>query len=259
MQDCPSSSTRKGRRFPAAWGSPPPTAVLESDQVQVWITSLDQGSEAMAGYLDTLEPAERARAFRFHFERDRARFIVARGTLRALLGQYLNAQPGEIRFSYNSYGKPSLSGLGADEGIRFNVSHSHDSALFAFCWNREVGVDIERIRPDFGTEQIAERFFSPGEIAALRELRPEQRVEAFFNCWTRKEAYIKARGEGLSFPLDQFDVGLAPGEPARLLCVRGEPNEALRWSMRDLDAGEEYRAAVIAEGNDWQLKRHYAA
>ena len=258
MQDQGSVSTRERRRFPSMWQSPPRTLHLEKHEVHVWVTSLEQCNNSIAAHFDTLEGSERERAARFHFERDRNRFIVARGTIRSLLGEYLGIQPSQIRFDYNSYGKPSLAGGDqANQGIRFNVSHSGDSGLFALCRNREVGVDVERIRPDFGTEEIAARFFSVVEAGALHALPPDQRAEAFFNCWTRKEAYIKARGEGLSFPLERFDVAHAPGQEPRLLCVRGEPHEEARWQMRDLAVGEGYKAAVVAEGNDWEMKCYY--
>jgi len=171
-----------------------------------------------------------------------------------LLARHLRKHPAEIRFAYSYYGKPSLSRDRGSEGIEFNVSHSGKYAIFALCRNRQVGIDIERIRPEFGTERIAERFFSPTEVSALRRLAPELRVEAFFNCWTRKEAFIKAAGVGLSCPLDGFDVSLAPGEPARLLNIRDYRDDGLSWSIQDVEAGEGYKAAVVAEGSDWDVK-----
>jgi 4'-phosphopantetheinyl transferase len=219
----------------------------------VWRIELAQPAAQVEEFRQTLSEDEIARADRFYFEKDRDRFIVARGTLRAILGRYLKRSPHELRFRYSAYGKPSLDD---DDGawLRFNVSHSHELGLIAVTCGREVGVDIEWIRPDVATEQIAERFFSTHEVAALRALPADRQTEAFFNCWTRKEAYIKARGEGLSFPLDKFDVSLVPGEPARLLRTEGAPQEALRWRLCELLPGPGYVAALAIEGHEWQLQ-----
>jgi len=206
------------------------------------------------GLLRTLTLDERARARRFRFPRDRDRFIVARGVLRAILGRYLGVDPGRLRFRYSPYGKPALAGPFEDEGIRFNLAHSQGIALYAVSRGREVGIDVEYVRADLADERIAERFFSPREVATLRAVPAEQRREAFFHCWTRKEAYVKARGEGLSLPLDQFDVSLAPGEPAALLSTPGDPPEVTRWSLQALNPGPGYVAALAVEGNGWRLR-----
>jgi 4'-phosphopantetheinyl transferase len=139
--------------------------------------------------------------------------------------------------------------------IKFNVSHSHGVALIAFARNREVGIDLERIVPDIEHEQIAKRFFSPNECAILGEIPNEKlRAEAFFNCWTRKESYIKARGEGLSsIPLDQFEVSLIPGEPAKLLKYDDLPQEVNRWSFKEIQPAHEFVASLAVEGWDWEL------
>ena len=139
------------------------------------------------------------------------------------------------------------------DAIRFNLSHSHGKALYAVSRGREIGVDLEFIRGDLEAEQIAERFFSHSEIETLRALPLSLRKHAFFLCWTRKEAYIKARGEGLSLPLDQFDVSLIPGEPAALLSTQSDSDEALRWSLRNLTPASGYAAALATEGRDWTL------
>ena len=161
-----------------------------------------------------LSADEHARAERFYFQKDRERFMVARGLLRTVLGRYLNQEPSQLRFCYSPYGKPALATGSGRNTLRFNVSHSHGLALYAITCGRELGVDVELIRPELPDEEIAERFFSFQEVSGLRALPPNMRLEAFFNCWTLKEAYIKARGEGLSLPLDQFDVALVPGEAA---------------------------------------------
>jgi 4'-phosphopantetheinyl transferase len=226
---------------------------LTPDAVHVWRISLDIGDALHSRLRDILADDERHRADRFHFEKDRRHFTAGRGTLRTILAGYLGLRPEEIRFSYTNYGKPLLAG--ANEALRFNLSHSHGLALLAVTRGREIGVDIEFTRDNLERdgELLAERFFSRHEVAALRSLPPEVRREAFFHCWTRKEAYIKAHGMGLSLPLDQFDMTLHPDEPAALLATRHDPAEAQRWSMRSLLPGEGYVGALAVEGHSWRL------
>lgn len=230
------------------WRPPPESLVLNREEVHVWSAHLNVLPTTVRSLADTLSPAERARAGRFRFEKDRNRYIVARGILRAILGRYLRVAPAEIRFAYNYYGKPALAAEGDAKPLRFNLSHSHQLALYAFTLEREIGIDVEYIRPDIANEEIAERFFSPNEVVQLRSLSPEMRTEAFFNCWTRKEAYIKARGEGLSYPLAQFDVSLIQGERAALLTTRPDAQEAFRWSVKELKSEPRYVASLVVEG-----------
>jgi 4'-phosphopantetheinyl transferase len=214
-------------------------------------------------YFETLSEDEQRRAHRFHFAEDRRRFTVARGVLRALLARYLGNNPATLQFVYNIHGKPRLP---ENHPLRFNVSHSGGLALYAVAWNREIGVDIERLRPEFAGEAIAERFFSRNEVAILRSLPPPLVVTAFFNCWTRKEAYIKARGKGLAIPLDQFDVSLHPGEPAQVHQDRESPAETGRWAIWDLSPAPGFAGAAAVEGHDaylwcgrWPEKSHESA
>lgn len=176
-------------------------ANLETDPDRVW---------ELEGFLSM---EERARAARFRFSKDRRHFVVCRGTLRELLGRHTGLDPADLNFSYNFFGKPELAG----SDVRFSVSHSHGLAVYAIARGGDVGVDVERIDPKFACEKIPERFFSPHEVATLRALPVSLQTEAFFLCWTRKEAYVKALGLGLSLPLTSFDVTLTPGEPAVLL------------------------------------------
>ncbi len=236
------------------WLSPAADLTLSHEQVHVWRASLDLPASRVQSLQHTLTPDEQNRAARFHFERDRRHFVVARGVLRAILGRYLGVQPHQLRFCYSTYGKPALVAAPGQDTLSFNLSHSGGLALCAITRGRQVGIDLERIRTDVEHEHIAERFFSSQENAALRALPPALRAEAFFNCWTRKEAYIKASGEGLSLPLDQFDVSLVPGEPAALLDARGDAQEATRWSLRALSPGVGYAAALAVEGHGWQLE-----
>jgi len=236
------------------WCLPPETLALACDEVHVWRATLDQQTASqIQSFLQSLAADEQARAERFHFERDREHFIVARGVLRAILGNYLNRAPECLSFCYSSHGKPALAGESGKDAIRFSVSHSHGVALYAVTRGREVGIDLERIRFDLPVAEIAERFFSRREVAMLRALPTDVQQQAFFRCWTCKEAYIKARGEGLSLPLDQFDVSLVPGEPAAVLGTRPDPSEASHWSLQELTSVPGYAAVLAVEGHQWRL------
>jgi len=234
------------------WNNPPATLSLGSDEVHVWRASLHLEASRLESLLPTLAEDERARAARFYFPKDRDHFVAGRGILRALLARYLGAHPADLRFRYSPKGKPALVPEFDAGALRFNVSHSHGLALYAVTRGHDLGVDVERIQPRL-EERIAERFFSPREVAALQTLPPPLQHEAFFACWTRKEAYIKATGEGLSLGLDQFAVSLVPGEPAALLWTEGDPQEARRWCLHALDPGPGYAAAICVGGHDWRL------
>jgi 4'-phosphopantetheinyl transferase len=239
---------------PDPWLFPSPPLTLLPEEVHVWRAFLDPPETYVQDLYETLNADEQKRADRFYFPHDRRHFIVARGVLRALLGSYLGREPRQLEFCYSSYGKPSLvEDQVGGRTFHFNVTHSQGIALYAVAWDRQVGVDVEWLRPDFGAEQIAKRYLSPNETAVLRALPPERRIEAFFTCWTRKEAYIKARGKGLSLNLDQFDVSLAPGEPAAVLATRDDPQQASRWAMQHLDPGPGYVGALAVEGQSWRL------
>jgi 4'-phosphopantetheinyl transferase len=237
------------------WCAPPCDLALQDEEVHVWQSGLKPGPEAVERFAERLSPDEQVRADRFHFDKDRHAYIAARGILRTLLGTYLDAPPESLVFSYGSRGKPALGADFSNGGIRFNVSHSGKLALYAFALDREIGVDIERIRPDFGGVKIARRFFSTSEVSALLALPAEKQTRAFFDCWTRKEAFIKALGEGLYFPLDAFDVAFEPGKPAELLATRPDAREAERWSIRGISVPPEYAAAVAVESRAFDLRR----
>ena len=224
---------------------------LAPEEVHLWRAALDD--HLADGLKHLLSADEISRAERFHFAKDRNHFISARGLLRALLSAYLGINGEELRFTYAEKGKPSLEERQRG-AINFNLAHSHGMALYAFSQGRDLGVDLEFIRKDLADEKIAERFFSPCEIDTLNAVPAELRKEAFFNCWTRKEAYIKARGEGLSLPLDEFDVSLAPHEPAALLRNHKEPDEVGRWTMQSVLMPDGYVAALVVAGHDWRLR-----
>ena len=209
------------------------------------------GSDALSleshleNYRAILSEDEIDRANRFHFERDRDRFVAARGILRKLLARYLDRDPSLLRFVYNENGKPALAAEDAG-AIEFNLSHSHERVLYAFTTGRRVGVDLERIRADTSDIQIAERFFSKKEAASLSALSGAERSRAFFCYWTAKEAYIKARGEGLPSGLSKTEVELGAG--GEVLALRSDAGESGGWSVQTLDVGAEYAAAVAVEG-----------
>ena len=224
---------------------------LGADEVHLWHASLN---DRLSDNLESVLSAdELSRADRFHFSRDRNHYIAARGILRNLLAAYVGVDAAGLQFSYAEKGKPFLDNA-AGCTISFNLAHSHGRAVYAFSSAREVGIDIEFIREDLAADKIAERFFSACEVGVLRSVPMELRTQAFFNCWTRKEAYIKARGEGLSMPLDEFDVSLAPGERAVLLRNHKDEGEALRWSMQSVPVAAGYVAALVVEGKGCKLK-----
>jgi 4'-phosphopantetheinyl transferase len=194
-----------------------------------------------AQFAALLSADESARAARFAFPHLREAFTLARGALRILLGRAEGAAPEDVRFSYGAKGKPELT---PRSRVQFNASHSADLALIAITLDREIGVDVEQVRPMRDLAGIAARFFSAGETAQLNSLPQDQREAAFFRCWTRKEAYIKAIGDGLSVPLDSFAVSLRPGEPARMIQLGGSAGAAAAWTMHDLVIAREYAAAL---------------
>lgn len=235
------------------WEPAPPRPRPDGDEVHVWRAALARTPPEVEALKGLLSEDELRRAGRFHFPRDRSNFVVARGTLREILSLYVGLPPALLRFDYNAFGKPELTRAHAGTRVRFNLSHAGGLALYAVAGGREVGVDVEAVRESVPCEELAANFFSPREVAALLALPARDRRRAFFECWTRKEAYIKARGEGLSLPLDSFDVSLTPGEPAALLRT-GEGREAAGWTLRELTPGDGYAAAVAVEGVGWRLR-----
>jgi len=230
---------------------------LPPDEVHVWTASREApDDDVVEGFRALLTDDERRRADRFAQAVDRRQFAVGRALLRTILGRYLGRLPEGLRFTANAHGKPALEPApGVDPALRFNLAHSGTLVLYAITKGRDLGVDIERIRPDFGGQAIAARFFAPGEVDALLALPPEARTLAFFHGWTRKEAYIKAQGKGLALPLDEFEVAIDPDRPAALLSTRHDPVEASRWSLVGLPTEPGYVAAACVEGRGWTLRR----
>jgi 4'-phosphopantetheinyl transferase len=238
---------------PAVTDLPPKTLALQGDEVHVWLANLNHSGFPARDLDRILSQEERERAARYYLRKDRDHFTAGRAMLRSILGRYLNMDPRDLQFGRGRHGKPALVTEQAADALYFNVAHSHDVALYAVACGRDIGVDVERVRADVNVDLIAQRF-SPREIAALRLLPPEARLTAFFTCWVRKEAYLKARGDGLATGLDSFSVSFSPGEPAALLDVQGHPEEPLAWSLRELDVAPSYTAALAVRAGDCRVR-----
>lgn len=236
------------------WKPPPASLALSHRIVHIWRVSLDHIAADVQHLEESLSEEERRRSARFRFERDRQNYIVARGALRAILARYLGVEPRGLQLDSGLEGKPFLANKFGASGIRFNLAHSGMWALYAIAHNREVGIDLECIMPALHATHIATRFFSASENAALMALPEDQRQQAFFTCWTRKEAYLKALGQGLSLSLDEFDVTVAPGDPAMLLADRRRLQNVGQWFMYDLAVGVGYAAALVVEGGICRLQ-----
>jgi 4'-phosphopantetheinyl transferase len=230
------------------WSPAPRDLMLIDNEVHVWRAQLDLPSTQVQQLRDILSVDELDRANRFSFEIGRQHFIAARGTLRYILSLYLAVYPDQVRFYYNPYGKPFLVPEFSSNLLNFNLSHSGSMALYAITRNMEIGIDVERVRSDFEYEEIAERFFSVNEVAILRTIRTEKKLETFYNYWTRKEAYVKAHGRGLSLPLDSFDVSFTPWKPSVLLATNDEPQERSLWTLLDLKPDLSYSGALAVKG-----------
>jgi 4'-phosphopantetheinyl transferase len=237
--------SRDGVRQPAA-------PRLASAEVHVWEFPLTISKSTLAEYARVLSSDECERAARFHFEKDRHKFTVARACMRTILAAYLKRTAQELSFTYSANGKPAL--VETASGIRFNLSHSGEMALLGVALGIDIGVDIELIRPDVETDNLARRFFSPLERDSIRALPEEQRISAFFRCWTCKEAFLKAQGVGLSRNLDSFDVEVNPKSAARLLATRPDATEIDRWFLHDIDVMTNYTAALAIESSISSLR-----
>ena len=235
------------------WDAPPPP-LGHVDDVHVWSAPLDVSPSLLDRLATSLSADERARADRFRFERLRARYLAGRGVLRMLLARYVHRPAASLRFEYGAQGKPSLAISDAAGVPRFNLAHAGGLALIAISSAREVGVDVEELRAMPDAMPVAERHFSAAERRTLRSLPDDARDASFFRCWTRKEAYIKAIGEGMSCPLDSFDVTLAPDEPARIVEIRGAAGEAGRWTLIHLSPAPGWIGAVAVRTPSARLR-----
>jgi 4'-phosphopantetheinyl transferase len=228
------------------WLPAPKDLTLLPDEIHVWRIDLDQPEPQLQNLAAALSSDEMARAERFYFQEHRQRFIAGRGILRTILGRYLDIQPLQVQFNYQHRGKPVLTDTFADSGLAFNLSHSQGLGLCAVNCTREIGVDLEYIRPMSDLEALAKRFFLPREYEMLRSLSPNQQQEVFFRYWTCKEAYLKATGDGLA-QLEQIEVSLTPTKPAKLQITED-------WSLFELVPANNYVAAVAVANCGWNLK-----
>jgi 4'-phosphopantetheinyl transferase len=219
---------------------------LDTRNVHVWSVGTEDPEAIAASFEQVLAPDERDRAARFRFEHLRRSFILAHGALRMLLGRYLDTSAAGIRFEYGSKGKPALAPRAF---IDFNMSHSGGLVVFAFTRGCEIGVDLEQIHSIGDMQNIADRFFCPEEAAELMSLPVNQREHAFFLCWTRKEAYIKAIGDGLSAPLNDFRVTMQSAQHARFIHIAHDTNAAKEWTLHDLQLASNYAAALAYRGS----------
>jgi 4'-phosphopantetheinyl transferase len=235
------------------WSSAEENPVLASSEIHVWRAFLSLDHAVLRRLESTLAEGEKTRAARFIFDQDRYHFIAARGILRDLLARYISRAAATIEFEYGPHGKPSLAGTDQKLNVRFNLSHSHGIAVIAIGLRREMGIDVELLRSDFAGEDIATRYFSQREVEELGRLPADLRTEGFFRCWTRKEAYIKARGDGLHVPLNSFSVSLSPDRSPGLSSV-----DESRWRIESFvpasEPGPGYAGAVVAEGKDWKSR-----
>jgi 4'-phosphopantetheinyl transferase len=215
---------------------------LEACNVHSWFARISNNPVQLAEYRSHLSADELARAQRFHFESDRAMFIFAHGMLRTLLGIYLRSVPRKLQFEYSEHGKPSLA-VPSNTGIQFNLSHTRGAVLVAICRDRHIGADIEEVRADFDLEEIAAKFFTVAEQASLLRLHQKDRAETFFRYWTRKEAVLKARGDGLSFPLDRLDVSQAENSAV----LTSSPSRPQYWPILPLKVPAEFAAAIALQ------------
>jgi 4'-phosphopantetheinyl transferase len=236
-----------------SWRCPPTTWSLGSADLHVWAAPLNEARATVVDSGTLLSAEERQRAERFHFERHRRRFIIGRGLVRSLLGRYLNTAPAKLIFGYGPQGKPALEDNFAESGLHFNVTHSEDLALVAVTRLGDVGVDVEKVRWLADFDELVSRFFSPREAAVFRDLSEEEKSGAFFNLWTRKEAWLKATGEGIAHSLNRVEVSFLPGEPARLITLPDNLELGGDWSLCELAPAGGFAAAVAIRSRTFHL------
>ncbi len=235
------------------WTTPPPTISARPDEIHIWRFYLDQPETYRQQVRPFLAADEQARAERFVFDEHRHAFITARGTLRRILGRYLDRHPAEVTFTYNHYGKPELALVQNPAELQFNLSHSGRIALLAVTQQHALGVDVEQWRPDVATDEMAKFTFSEREYQTWLALPAAEQTAGFFTCWTRKEAFIKAHGLGLALDLKTFDIELHPDQPAQLHAFRTNPAEVGQWQLQDIPIDAGYSAAVAVKAHRWQL------
>jgi 4'-phosphopantetheinyl transferase len=237
------------------WLRPSPNLRLLKNDVHVWRVRLDAIPSRVQQLIKVLSADEQRKARRFHFDKHRRRYVVSRAMLRIILGRfYLDLEPHKLEFRYGQYGKPYISDHFPGRKLCFNIADSHELAMYALTPNDDIGIDVEFQRELTDADDIATHYFSSGEIAAFQSLPEKTKQKGFYNCWTRKEAFIKAIGKGLSFPLDKFEVSLVPGETARIISIEGDAVKAKLWTLESLDPGNGYIAALAVQKSGLNLR-----
>ncbi len=231
-----------------------PASDLAGDEIHVWSASLAQPEDVVASFAELLSDDEKARAGRFYFAKDRAHFIVGRGLLRKFLGNYLGLDPAWVELSYGPFGKPALKTGEINHTLQFNLAHSNGLALYAFCWNRALGIDLEHVRAMTNEDDFAAQIFSASESTHIASLAGEQKRRAFFKIWTCKEAFFKASGDGLTKPIDQAEIALDTEETARLVSIAGDPTQAAGWQLKTFQPGINYQAALAFQGRQAKIR-----
>jgi len=237
------------------WIVPTDEANKLNKNVHIWLIRYDQSDQIFADSKHILSKEEKERSSRFHFDIDHKRFSVTRSLLKKYLGKIISRPPREIHFKFNKYGKPEL--LNSPKEIHFNVTHSGNLGMIAITDLAPIGIDVEQFRSEMTTGDIAKRFFSKMEVEAFLELEENEKLQGFFNCWTRKEAFIKAVGKGLSLPLNTFDVSLKPNEPAQLLAVRYKNETSKDWTLTDIKLDHGYASAFIIRAKSFSTNFWY--
>ncbi len=239
-----------------AWSVPGDNACREiaAGCVDIWRARIDLAPGDVSSFFELISADEQARADRFRYPHHRSRYIASHGILRKILGLYLDVPPKEICFAADSHGKPYLTAPCTPADLRFNLSHSRDMALYAVTRSRDVGIDVEHLERAGNSLEIARRFFAPAEADAIASAPDELRRKAFLTCWTRKEAFLKAKGDGLSIPLNAFEVTVWPESPPALLSVGWDASDHLKWVLFDIDPGGDYVASIAVEQGVSELR-----
>ncbi len=219
---------------------------ISRNEIHIYRSSLESTAEKLKEFELLLSPDELQKAYRYKFEKDRDHYITGRALLRSILGKYLNQAPDEIIFCYSDKGKPIMK----NSNIKFNLAHSGGKAVFAFSENAEVGIDIEYMRELPDALEIAKRFFSDEEFNEFLKVSEDEIREAFFNCWTRKEAFIKAVGEGLSYPLKDFTVTLIPGVNPEIKWIKDKVDEVIEWNLVNIESDQDYISSLAVKSSE---------
>ncbi len=242
----------------SVWQTTPRDLEISSTHVDVWLTSTDPGEEQVQKYKKLLSATEIARADKFVPGHKRREYIITRGVLKQVLSRVTGLDASGLDFSYGDHGKPYLDINRAGKNIAFNVSHSHGMALVAITLGGRLGVDVEKIRPELDWLDLAERYFSASEYQALSKCPNDSSLMSFFTCWTRKEAFVKAVGDGIARGLSEFDVSIDPDESAGLLNIRWQGEDAAEWSIKNIPIHGDYVAALAVDRPDCLVRLWHA-